>query len=179
MSRRLTTKLVAIASEIDVVIRLEIKAGRFVLAAGDHVAAHGPVSPDLDKPIAKAVVIGAERSPTQDVEFAIRQLVEIALRALFPGINNPFTAIAVIHRLGGAGREGAGHRIPIRVICLCSVAGTAILVKVIWFDGQGAGWLPRQIATGFRCYLVGFLGGRSGTRTRNPLIKSQLLYRLS
>ena len=49
-----------------------------------------------------AFVIGAERSPAQDLEFSIRQLVEIALRALSPGINDTFTAIAVIDRLGDA-----------------------------------------------------------------------------
>lgn len=43
-----------------------------------------------------------ERTPLQDVEFAARQLVEIALRALSPSINDPFTAIAVIDRLGAA-----------------------------------------------------------------------------
>jgi uncharacterized membrane protein len=49
-----------------------------------------------------AFTIGAERSPAQDLEYSIRQLVEIALRALSPGINDTFTAIAVIDRLGDA-----------------------------------------------------------------------------
>jgi uncharacterized membrane protein len=47
-------------------------------------------------------VIGAERSPAQDLEYVLRQLVEIALRALSPGIKDPFTAIAVVDRLGAA-----------------------------------------------------------------------------
>ena len=36
----------------------------------------------------------------QDAEFAIHQLVEVALRALSPGINDPFTAITCIDHLG-------------------------------------------------------------------------------
>jgi len=36
------------------------------------------------------------------MEFGIRQLVEVALRALSPGVNDPFTAIAVIDRLGAS-----------------------------------------------------------------------------
>lgn len=34
------------------------------------------------------------------MEFAIRQLVEVAVRALSPGINDPYTAISVLDRLG-------------------------------------------------------------------------------
>jgi uncharacterized membrane protein len=37
-----------------------------------------------------------------DLEFAVRQLVEVAIRALSPGINDPHTAIAVLDRLGAA-----------------------------------------------------------------------------
>ena len=36
------------------------------------------------------------------MEFAIRQLVEVAVRALSPGINDPHTAMSVLDRLGAA-----------------------------------------------------------------------------
>jgi uncharacterized membrane protein len=39
---------------------------------------------------------------TQDVEFAVDQLVEVAVRALSPGMNDPYTAMACIDRLGEA-----------------------------------------------------------------------------
>ena len=45
---------------------------------------------------AAEVVLGPKRTPTQDVEFSIGALVEIALRALSPGINDPRTAITCI-----------------------------------------------------------------------------------
>ena len=45
-------------------------------------------------------MLGQDRTPKQDVAFAIRQLVEVALRALSPGINDPFTAIECVNRLG-------------------------------------------------------------------------------
>jgi uncharacterized membrane protein len=48
----------------------------------------------------------------QDVEFALRQLVEIAVRALSPGINDPFTAITCLDRLGAALSQLAGRDIP-------------------------------------------------------------------
>ena len=44
--------------------------------------------------------MGANRTATQDPEFTINQLVELALRALSPGINDPFTTIACIDYLG-------------------------------------------------------------------------------
>ncbi|EAT07405.1 DUF2254 domain-containing protein [Sphingobium sp. 10 DY56-G10] len=46
--------------------------------------------------------LGAMRSPSQDIEFLIDELVEIALRALSPGINDPFTAVTALHWLGAA-----------------------------------------------------------------------------
>ncbi|PIC78448.1 hypothetical protein CSV74_02680 [Sporosarcina sp. P19] len=45
-------------------------------------------------------VLGEERSILQDVEYGIEKIVEIALRALSPGINDPHTAIRCIHSLG-------------------------------------------------------------------------------
>lgn len=50
----------------------------------------------------KSIVRGSQCTAAQDLEFSIRELVEIALRALSPGINDPATAIAVIDRLGKA-----------------------------------------------------------------------------
>lgn len=49
-----------------------------------------------------AIVLGSSRTPIQDPEFAISQLVEIALRALSPGINDPHTAITCIDKLTAA-----------------------------------------------------------------------------
>lgn len=43
--------------------------------------------------------IGRRRTPEATVEFEINALVEVALRALSPGINDPHTALACIDRL--------------------------------------------------------------------------------
>ncbi len=48
------------------------------------------------------ILLGHRRTPVQDPEFAISQLVEIALRALSPGINDPFTAISCLDKLTSA-----------------------------------------------------------------------------
>ncbi len=49
--------------------------------------------------IQDAIIVGDNRTPTQDSEFAIHQLVEIIARALSPGINDPFTAITALDKL--------------------------------------------------------------------------------
>jgi uncharacterized membrane protein len=44
-------------------------------------------------------VVGQTKTSQQDLEFSIHQMVEIALRALSPGVNDPYTAIACIDNL--------------------------------------------------------------------------------
>ncbi len=99
--------LVVLADKHDVQFLVTVRAGHFVLKSGEHVVVHGTLrhaDDELEDAVRGAFVLGAERSPAQDLEYSIRQLVEIGLRALSPGINDPFTAIAVIDRLG-AGLE--------------------------------------------------------------------------
>ncbi len=43
-----------------------------------------------------AVVLGTARTPVQDVEFALQQLVEIAVRGLASGSNDPYTAVSAL-----------------------------------------------------------------------------------
>lgn len=52
--------------------------------------------------VLRVIIIGLRRTPRQDVSYAARELVEIAVRALSPGINDPFTAMSCVDRLGGA-----------------------------------------------------------------------------
>lgn len=59
-----------------------------------------------------AFLLGNYRTEEQDIEFAIHQLVEVALRALSPGINDPFTAISCIDRLGDALTLLSGRILP-------------------------------------------------------------------
>jgi len=89
------------ATEADVLLYLEFHPGQFLLPQGDH----GRIFPAcrstdrLLEQIQDCVTLGGQRTPHQDLEFAVRQLVELALRGLSPAINDPFTAIAVIDHL--------------------------------------------------------------------------------
>lgn len=105
-------RLVDVASEHDLVVRLETRPGRFVVDnttfALAYPAAH--VTDEVLDEIAGCVVAGPRRSAQDDIEFPIKQMVEIAVRALSPGINDPFTANTCVDQLSSglcvlAGRE--------------------------------------------------------------------------
>ncbi|UAJ09699.1 DUF2254 domain-containing protein [Glacieibacterium megasporae] len=52
--------------------------------------------------IRAATALAKERVSDEDLEYAVRQLVEVAVRALSPGINDPNTAMSVLDRMGAA-----------------------------------------------------------------------------
>ena len=96
--------LMRLATEHDLVVRVEARPGRFVTERDALFAAHPAdrTSDDCADQFRGAFVIGQERTPEQDLEFSIRRIVEIAQRALSPGINDPTTALYCIDRLGEA-----------------------------------------------------------------------------
>ncbi len=99
-------KLLAVASAEDAVIR-------YVPRVGDHVVVGLPLawmwraSPEQPPPdptrvrasVDQAVRIGFERTHEQDASLGIRQLVDVASKALSPAINDPYTAVQAIDRL--------------------------------------------------------------------------------
>ena len=92
--------LVRQAVKANSVIELQARPGNHVVP-GTTLALVSPqmAAKDLAGPVQSAFVIGQTRTAVQDLEYSVHQLVEIALRALSPGINDPFTAVAVLDRL--------------------------------------------------------------------------------
>jgi len=97
-----TEALMALASQEDLLLRLERRPGHYLVKGRALVMAWpgNRVTETLVDKMNAAFVLGNQRTATQDVEFSFHQLVEIAVRALSPGINDPFTAIACVDRLG-------------------------------------------------------------------------------
>jgi uncharacterized membrane protein len=54
----------------------------------------------LDNEIRNTFHLGNQRTPTQDVEYAVNQLTEMAVRAMSPAINDPFTAMTCLDYIG-------------------------------------------------------------------------------
>jgi uncharacterized membrane protein len=90
-------QLAKIAKLLDAVIRLEYRPGHFIVA-GRPVAKVFPqgAAKQVEKALAKAHVTGPHRTLMQDPVFAIDQLVEIAIRALSPAVNDTFTALTCL-----------------------------------------------------------------------------------
>jgi uncharacterized membrane protein len=82
-------------------VRLRVRPGDYV-PLGLPVAEVHPVRDDASEALGRALAFGREPAALQDLEFTVRQLSEIAVRALSPGINDPFTAASVIERFGDA-----------------------------------------------------------------------------
>jgi uncharacterized membrane protein len=89
------------AAEHDTAIRLLVRPGKYVFP-GAPIALIAPPVEGAAKAIRYATAVGSQQVSDSDIEFAVRQLVEVAVRALSPGINDPYTAMAVIDRLGAA-----------------------------------------------------------------------------
>lgn len=92
-------------------IRLLVRPGDYVFP-GAPVALLSPFAEGADAAIRDATALGTERVSPDDPAFAVRQLVEVAVRALSPGINDPHTAVGVLDRLGAALCDLAPHFLP-------------------------------------------------------------------
>lgn len=94
-------ELMKLAQKHNCLLRIECLPGKYIIQGCNLVMVfpREKLNKKLAKQINDAFILGKERTEQQDIEFPIYQLVEVALRALSPGINDPFTAIRCIDRL--------------------------------------------------------------------------------
>ncbi len=91
--------LVRVAREQDAVVVLAARPGDSVVSgtpvahAWPRAAADAVTVERLRDAIARAVRLGFERTPERDVAYSLRKVVDVAVRALSPGINDPTTAV--------------------------------------------------------------------------------------
>lgn len=102
-------RLSELAAKHERCLVMAVRTGDFVHR--DMVLAHwsadgdgAPVEESEDE-VHEALALGSRRTPGHDLQFLVDELVEIGLRALSPGINDPFTAITALHWLGAATAE--------------------------------------------------------------------------
>ncbi|WP_158239692.1 DUF2254 domain-containing protein [Streptomyces carminius] len=115
-----TGALVACARRSDAVVRLDVRPGDLVVA-GNPIAtvwardpAAGVPDPDADglaEKVDDALELGYERTLEQDVAFGFRQLEDIAVKAMSPGINDPVTACTAAGHLADLLVRLAGRRL--------------------------------------------------------------------
>lgn len=95
-------ELMRIVCQANILLSLKTSPGKYLIP-GSPLAFIYPQehhSHRLINRIYQVFIFGKERTEQQDVAFPIEQLVEIALRAISPAVNDPFTAIRCIDRLG-------------------------------------------------------------------------------
>ena len=98
-------EVTALAERYGCSIRVPFRAGQhvnrgtLVAAVWQRTPAGQPRSPALAEALRGAIRTGFERTLEQDVRFGIRQLVDIACKALSPAINDPYTAVQATDRL--------------------------------------------------------------------------------
>lgn len=108
-------ELTEIATRDRLLVRLEVRPGAWV-QEGAPLYSVWPSSAANDKltEILNAQVsLGPQRSIEQDAAFGVRQLVDVALKAISPGINDPTSASDCINRLGQI-LSAVGNRFPPR-----------------------------------------------------------------
>jgi uncharacterized membrane protein len=92
-----------VAREHEATIAIKVRTGDFIHPNVTIVELSGIEADDkISAKIADCFSVSGMRTATQDLEYLIDELVEIALRALSPGINDPFTAITAMHWMGAA-----------------------------------------------------------------------------
>lgn len=96
-------RLSSCADEGRYVVIFAHRPGGFVIKGSPIAWLEGAVSEEDQKKakdeLLECVYLGRARSPEQDLEYTVSQLVEIAVRALSPGINDPKTAETCIDYL--------------------------------------------------------------------------------
>ena len=86
------------AAETDVTVELLVAPGTYVIAGQALLGITG--TSDVDEPrLRRQLGFGSERETGMDPAYGFRQLVDIAERALSPGVNDPTTAVQCLDRL--------------------------------------------------------------------------------
>jgi uncharacterized membrane protein len=95
--------LVSAAVEAGALISIPFRPGQFVLE-GEPLATISPAAalPALASLVDRRIELGRHRVLAQDLEFGMAQIVEIAIRALSPAVNDTFTGVASVDLLGEA-----------------------------------------------------------------------------
>lgn len=118
--------LAEIAKKSSCVFKLLCRPGHFIHKDEAIISSTIKLEDELISSIQRSIDLGTFKTASQDVEYSIDQLVEIALVALSPGVNKTFTAIACIDRLCEAIAEATVLNISSKYI---EIDGELTLIK--------------------------------------------------
>ncbi|CAN5823898.1 DUF2254 domain-containing protein [soil metagenome] len=110
-------KLLELTREAGIILRMEAPTGGFVVK-GTPLAMAMPsvqLSGELKRELQRAYRIGRHRSITKDPEFGFRQIVDVAVKALSPSMNDPTTAVTCLEFLGALLIDLSTRSVPSRL----------------------------------------------------------------
>jgi uncharacterized membrane protein len=107
-------ELIELTHEHDVVVKLVVQPGDYVLRNQTlmFVWPGNRLDDETGGRFRKMCLIGDQRTPFQDIRFAVAQQTDIAIRALSPGINDPYTANSCLEHLAEALAALAERQMP-------------------------------------------------------------------
>lgn len=115
--------LLKLATNKNIIIRVERMIGDYVTTNANIISIWNSDEPiEVTDDFLKYITIGKERNMLQDIEFGLQKIVEVALKALSPGINDPNTAIKCINQLG----------------MILTRIGTANIENTYYYDNEGS-----------------------------------------
>ena len=126
-----TQRLVATAKSHSVKVQVLRRVGQFVpegvpllrVYKGERLSAGGIIE------LRNAFDFGPSRTLQQDIEFGVLQIVDIALKAISPAVNDPSTAISCVDQLSRVLIRFASREVPSSL--LCDPPGV-VRVSVMW-----------------------------------------------
>jgi uncharacterized membrane protein len=129
-------RLLYLARAFKLRVRVLHRVGHFV-PAGVALFGASPeerLDPERARELRSAFDIGPTRTMQQDVEFGVIQIVDIALKAISPAVNDPSTAITCIDQLGRILIRFVSRNVPDSLLC-----DPPHIVRVIipWIQTEG------------------------------------------
>jgi uncharacterized membrane protein len=173
--------IVKFAERYDAVIELVPAVGDFVQAEGPLFNVYG--SRRLpERRLRRGVVLGDERTLDDDPAFAIRMLVDVAIKALSPAVNDPTTAVQSLDRIEDLLRYAAPKHLSIGIVSdghgevrlVYPTPSWEDLVELALDEIRAFGAGQYQIARRLRALLDGLIGDVPEKR-RPPLVEQRRL----
>ena len=131
-----TGRLLYLAKAFKLRVRMLRRVGHFVPAgvALFSVSPEERLDPERARELRSAFDIGPTRTMQQDVEFGVIQIVDIALKAISPAVNDPSTAITCIDQLGRILIRFVSRKPPVSLLC---DPPHVVRVIVPWIEIEG------------------------------------------
>lgn len=129
--------LIDLADRLSVLVKIRFKPGDYLVADESLCVVYSNEKlkkEDIDL-FQSQFIIGSVRTSQQDAEYAIHQMVEIAAKALSPGVNDPYTAIACIDNLTATLTYLSGIKFPSRYRYGES-GNLRVVAEVLTFEGM-------------------------------------------